>query len=72
MYFAHAYSPHERGTNENRHRVLRRFIPKSRRIEAISDQELILINWRLNARPMKWLNWRTPIEVFLEHLSKNC
>lgn len=72
MYFAHAYSPHERGTNENRNRVLRRFIPKGRRIEDISDQELILINWRLNSRPMKCLNWRTPIEVFLEHLSGDC
>lgn len=70
MYFAHAYSPHERGTNENRNRVLRRFIPKGRRIEDISDEELALINWRMNSRPMKCLNWRTPIEIFLEHLSK--
>ncbi|MFL2027965.1 IS30 family transposase, partial [Limosilactobacillus fermentum] len=28
VYFAHAYSPHERVSNENRNRVLRRFIPK--------------------------------------------
>lgn len=33
LYFAHAYSPHERGSNENRNRVLRRFIPKGQPIE---------------------------------------
>ena len=32
LYFTHAYSPHERGSNENRNRVLRRFIPKVNRL----------------------------------------
>lgn len=68
LYFAHAYSPHERGSNENRNRVLRRFIPKGQPIEEISDDELIQINWYLNSRPLKCLNWRTPIEIFLLNL----
>lgn len=68
MYFAHAYSPHERGSNENRNRVLRRFIPKGRPIEEVSNEELIQINWYLNSRPLKCLNWRTPIEIFLLNL----
>ena len=70
VYFAHAYSLHERGSNENRNRVLGRFIPKGGSIETISDEELIQINWPLNARPLKCLNWRTPIEVFLECLQQ--
>ena len=68
LYFAHAYSPHERGSNENRNRVLRRFIPKGQPIEEITDDELIQINWYLNSRPLKCLNWRTPIEIFLPNL----
>ncbi len=68
LYFAHAYSPHERGSNENRNRVLRRFIPKGKPIEEISDQELIQINWDLNSRPLKCLNWRSPIEVFMRKM----
>ena len=68
LYFAHAYSPHEWGSNENRNRVLRRFIPKGRPIEEITDDELIQINWYLNSRPLKCLNWRTPIEIFLRNL----
>ena len=68
VYFAHAYSPHERGSNENRNRVLRRFIPKGQAIEELSDRQLVQINWYLNSRPLKCLNWRTPIELFLLNL----
>lgn len=70
VYFAHAYSPHERGSNENRNRVLRRFIPKGRSIEEVSDQELVRINWYLNSRPLKCLNWHSPIEIFLRNLHR--
>ena len=65
---AHAYSPHERDSNENRNRVLRRFIPKGQAIEELSDRQLVQINWYLNSRPLKCLNWRTPIEIFLLNL----
>ena len=68
VYFAHAYSLHERGSNENRNRVLRRFIPKGQAIEELSDYQLVQINWYLNFRPLKCLNWRTPIEIFLLNL----
>ncbi|AJA81560.1 IS30 family transposase [Levilactobacillus brevis] len=68
VYFAHAYSPHERGSNENRNRVLRRFIPKGQAIEELSDHQLVQINWYLNSRPLKCLNWHTPIEIFLLNL----
>lgn len=68
LYFAHAYSPHERGSNENRNRVLRRFISKGQLIEELTDDELVRINWYLNSRPLKCLNWRTPIEIFLRNL----
>ena len=68
VYFAHAYSPHERGSNENRNRVLRRFIPKGQAIEELSDCQLVQINWYLNSRPLKCLNWHTPIEIFLLNL----
>lgn len=68
LYFAHAYSPHERGSNENRNRVLRRFIPRRKPIEELSDDGLVQINWYLNSRPLKCLNWHSPIEIFLLNL----
>ncbi|MEK1331191.1 IS30 family transposase, partial [Limosilactobacillus fermentum] len=49
-------------------RVLRRFIPKGQAIEELSDRQLVQINWYLNSRPLKCLNWHTPIEIFLLNL----
>ncbi|MDM8334692.1 IS30 family transposase, partial [Limosilactobacillus panis] len=46
----------------------RRFIPKGQVIEELSDHKLIQINWYLNFRPLKCLNWHTPIEIFLLNL----
>ncbi|RXS59897.1 hypothetical protein ETB93_15295 [Lactiplantibacillus plantarum] len=51
-----------------RKRVLRRFILKGQPIDEITDDELIQINWYLNSRPLKCLNWRTPVEIFLRDL----
>ena len=68
LYFAHVYPPHERSSNENRNRVLRRFIPKGKPIEELSDDELTQTNWYLNSRPLKCLNWHSPIEIFLRNL----
>ncbi|KZT97334.1 Mobile element protein [Lactiplantibacillus plantarum] len=47
---------------------MRRFIPKGQAIEELSDHQLVQINWYLNSRPLKCLNWRTPIEIFLRDL----
>ncbi|MEK1304450.1 hypothetical protein HCY48_07000, partial [Limosilactobacillus fermentum] len=52
----------------NRNRVLRRFIPKGQAIEELSDYQLVQINWYLNSRPLKCLNWHTPIKIFLLNL----
>ncbi|MBZ1534412.1 IS30 family transposase, partial [Leuconostoc mesenteroides] len=35
VYFAHPYSPEERGSNEILNRYVRRFIPKERKIETV-------------------------------------
>ena len=55
----------ECGSNENRNRVLRRFIPRGQVIEELSDYQPVQINWYLNSRPLKCLNWHIPIEIFL-------
>ena len=39
-----------------------------RLIEELSDDELVQINWYLNSRPLKCLNWHSPIEIFLLNL----
>ncbi|MCH5379033.1 IS30 family transposase, partial [Limosilactobacillus reuteri] len=56
------------GREDHQYRVLRRFIPKGQAIEELSDRQLVQINWYLNSRPLKCLNWHTPIEIFLLNL----
>ncbi|EQC83451.1 transposase, partial [Leuconostoc mesenteroides subsp. cremoris TIFN8] len=64
VYFAHPYSPEERGSNELLNRYVRRFIPKKRKIETVGNKELDQINHWINSRPMKTLNWQSPRKVF--------
>jgi IS30 family transposase len=71
FYFAHAYSPHERGTNERINRDIRSFIPKGIKIETITDEELSDIACKLNARPRKCLDWKTPFQIFYSEYENN-
>jgi len=64
IYFAHPYSSWERGTNENTNGLIRQFFPKSMSLLKVSRQALQSPMDRLNHRPRKSLNWRTPHEVF--------
>lgn len=71
FYFAHAYSPHERGTNERINRDIRGFISKGIKFETITNEELLDITWKLNTRPRKCLNWKTPFQVFYSKYENN-
>ena len=64
VYFAHPYSPEERGSKEILNRYVRRFIPKERKIETVGHKELDQINHWINAWPMKKLNWQSSRKVF--------
>lgn len=63
-YFAHAYSSHERGANENTNGLLRDYFPKGTDFTIISDEEITKVEYALNTRPRKRLGWKTPLEVF--------
>jgi IS30 family transposase len=68
-YFADPYSSWQRGSNENFNGLLRQYIPKKRRLETVTEEELTMIENRLNHRPRKRLGFKTPHEVF--HASLN-
>lgn len=68
-YFADPYCSWQRGSNENFNGLLRQYIPKKRRMESVTDEELTMIENRLNHRPRKRLGFKTPHEVF--HASLN-
>lgn len=68
-YFADPYCSWQRGSNENYNGLLRQYIPKKRRLETVTQEELAMIENRLNHRPRKRLGFKTPHEVF--HASLN-
>ena len=70
VYFAHPYSAWERGSNENHNRIIRRFIPKGRRIALVSEKEVKEIERWMNNYPRKILGYKTPNEMVSE-ITKN-
>jgi IS30 family transposase len=67
-YFADPYSSWQRGGNENGNLWIRYYFPKRTDFSTISDEELRDVEWELNNRPRKRLNFKTPQEVFTDYL----
>lgn len=68
FFFAQPYHSWERGLNEHTNGLLRWFFPKGTDFNQISDEDIARIEHILNTRGRKSLGFRTPNEVFLEHL----
>jgi len=63
-YFCHPYSSWERGLNEYTNGLIRQYIPKGTSFDNITPEFIQMIEDKLNNRPRKALNWKTPNEVF--------
>lgn len=64
VYFAHPYAAWERAINENTNGLLRQFVPKKMNLLTLTQQQLDQYVHKLNSRPRRKLNYRTPNEVF--------
>lgn len=63
-YFAHPFCSGERGLSENTNGLIRQYLPKKSSFDDTPQTKIQLIMDRLNNRPRKALNGRTPNEVF--------
>ena len=54
----------ERGLNENHNGLIRQYLPKGMVLDKVTDEEIRLIQNKLNNRPRKWLGYKTPNEVY--------
>lgn len=63
VYYAHPYHSWERGTNENTNGLIREYFPKKTDFTLVSDDEIAKVEYILNTRPRKRLNWSTPLQV---------
>ena len=66
IYFCHPYCSGEKGTNERNNEIIRYFIPKGDLLENYSFNDINnIVKW-MNNYPRKSLNYKTPLEAFLE------
>ena len=66
FYFAHPYASWERGANENMNGLNRQYLPKDSDFSTVSQADLEIVSHKLNYRPRKCLDFRSPFQVFFQ------
>jgi len=69
IYFCDPHSPWQRPVNENTNGLLRQYFPKSVDLSLFAPDYLDHVAAKLNNRPRKRLNWKTPAEALDQLLS---
>lgn len=70
FYFADPYSAWQRGLNENTNGLIRQYFPKKSCFVSIEQEQLDAVQKKLNNRPRKTLNFKSPFQVFSSECSK--
>jgi len=69
VFYAHAYSSWERGSNENANRMIRRFVAKGCDISLLNQHSVAAIETWINNYPRRILAFASPIQLFNSELS---
>lgn len=64
FYFATPYHSWERGSNENCNGLIRQYLPKGKSMSSLTQRHCDRIADKLNSRPRKRHNYKTPEELF--------
>jgi transposase, IS30 family len=64
IYFARPYRSCDRGLNEHTNGLVRQYFPKKTDFDNIDQVDVASVEQKLNSRPRKSLNFKTPEEVF--------
>ena len=65
LFYAHPYAPHERGSNENNNRFIRRFVPKGVDIGEYTDDDIMNIQNYINYYPRGIFNGLSSNEILM-------
>ncbi len=60
VFFAHLYASWEKGAIENTNKLYRQYIPKGASFADYTEQEIKQIQYLLNDRPRKKINYQSP------------
>lgn len=72
IYFADPGTPSQRALNENSNGLLRKTgLPKEMDFNSVTQGYISCVSSRRNNMPRKSLNYRTPLECFMEHVNKD-
>lgn len=64
VYFCHSYASYERGLNKNHNGLLRRYFPKNKSFEDLTQSHMEAAVEKLNKRPRKLLGYLSPKQYF--------
>ena len=68
IYFAAPYASWQKGAIENANGLIRQYVPKTETFEHVSHQQITKYSKRINIRPRKKLEFKTPHECFYEQI----
>jgi IS30 family transposase len=71
FFFTHPYASWEKGLIENTNKLIRQYIPKKTNFNTINQQQIKEIQYKINNRPRKNLNFYSPKEIFFRILQNN-
>ena len=71
FYFANPYSSWQRGLNEYTNKLIRQYIPKGESFNKYNRPDVKQIQYDINKRPRKNLNFECPKKIFFAYLQLN-
>lgn len=66
FYFAHPYASWERGLSEYSNKIIRQYIPKKSCFDDFEPDYIKFVQYKINRRPRRNLNFEMPVKVFYE------
>ncbi len=67
-YFCKPFASWQKGSVENVNKLLRRYLPRDIKLDGLTDRDIYEIQEKLNDRPRKRLQYKTPNEVINDYL----
>ena len=71
VFFARPYHSWERGANENTNGLVRQYFVKGTDFRKITDKEINMVQDKINNRPRKRLEFKTPVEFIKQKYGDN-
>lgn len=69
VFFANSYSSWQKGAIENANKHIRQYIPKGTFFSTLTDEFIRKIQYKINRRPRKKLNFESPKIVFFRKIA---